>query len=322
MKRMFFIMLSVVGILGSAGVAQKSLRPADNAALRYWMAFAQMNDAPISTDDAARMDAIVSGKAPWDEQKFGPLVEQNKDAIETLIRGSQLPYCEWGIEYDLGPDAPFAHLLKARALARLNRLYAERLASTGNYDAAIRATVAGIRFAQHMAQDASFFGALTARAAMVPPLTEAKDLAAGGHLSPSQLALLRAAVQALPEGGFNWESSARLEGWAIRTSMKTLAHSSDPKALYQAWFGDPAPEAFHVPSYKDLDDLDQTMAFYAKLLRMPPDSANGHLAALKVQISALDPVTQMAVPNPARMIAARAEVIKAQREAGEALAMP
>ena len=116
MKPIIAVIVCIFGILSSPAAAQKASRPADNAALRYWMAFAQMNDSPISGEDAALMDAIVNGNAPWDEQKFGPLVEQNKEAIETMIRGTRLPFCDWGIEYDLGPDAPIAYLPKARAL--------------------------------------------------------------------------------------------------------------------------------------------------------------------------------------------------------------
>jgi hypothetical protein len=319
-KQIVAVILCIVGILSIPAAAQNASRPADNAALRYWMAFAQMNDSPISTEDAARMEAIVNGKAAWDEQKFGPLVEQNKDAIETMIRGTRLPYCEWGIEYNLGPDAPIAHLPKARALARLNRLYAERLANAGDYDAAIRATIAGVRFAQHMTESASFFGALTAKAALVSQLEEVKQLASSGRLSSAQLATLRTVVQSLPEGGFRWQNAAFTEGWAIRRSMTTLSEAADPKALYQAWFGNPAPEGFRAPSYKDKDDLDFVMGkLYAKLLGMPPDVANAHLPALQKQIAALNPVIQIAIPNPARIIAARAEVINAQHSAAEAL---
>jgi hypothetical protein len=315
------IALCIITALSSPAAAQRASRPAYNAALRYWMAFAQMNDSPISAEDAARMDLIVNGKAPWDEQQFGPLVEQNKDAIETMIRGTSLPACDWGIEYDLGPDAPIAHLPKARALARLNRLYAERLASTGDYGGAIRATVAGIHFARHMAQNASFLGALTAKVGMVTQLEQVRQLAASGHLSSAQLAILRVATRTLPEGGFDWEHAARLEGGAIRRSMTTMSRASDPKALYQTWFGSPAPPDFRVPGDREIAELDRTMAFYGKLLGMPPATANTQLPALQKQIAALDAVAQMTVPNAARMIAARAEVINAQHEAGEALGM-
>lgn len=319
MKRIVVIVFCFAGLLCISATAEHSSRPADNAALRYWMAFAQMNDSPISTEDAARMDAIVSGKAPWDEPKFGPLVEENKDAIETMIRGTSLPYCEWGIEYDLGPDAPIAYLPKARALARLNGLYANRLASTGDYDSALRATTAGIRFARHLAENASFLGTLTAKAAPIPQLAQAQQMAASGRLSSAQLAGLRAAVKSLPEGAFDWAHAARLEGGAMRRALETLAHSTDPKALYREWFGDPVPPDFRVPADKELADDGVMMATYAGLLEMSPDAAQAQLPALRKQIASLNAVSQMAVPNPARMIAARAEVIDAQHRAAEAL---
>jgi len=69
MKRIV-IAFCIIAALSAFGAAQQRPRAADNAALRYWMAFAQMNDSPISTEGAARMDAIVNGKTPWDEQKF------------------------------------------------------------------------------------------------------------------------------------------------------------------------------------------------------------------------------------------------------------
>jgi hypothetical protein len=319
MKRILTIVFCVAASLCTSATAQHSSRPADNAALRYWMAFAQMNDSPISAEDAARIDAIISGKSPWDEQKFAPLVEQNKDAIETMIRGTRLSYCEWSIEYDLGPDAPIAYLPKARALARLNGLYANRLASTGDYDAAVRATTAGIRFARHLAENASFLGALTAKAALIPQLEQAQQIAASGRVSSAQLAKLRGAVKSLPEGAFDWAHAARLEGEGMRHALVTLAHSADPKVVYREWFGNPVPADFRAPGDKELADDDSMMATYAKLLEMPPDAAQAQLPALRKQIASLDPVSQMAVPNPARMIAARAEVIDAQHRAAEAL---
>jgi hypothetical protein len=316
MKRTMVFILCVVGMISSSATAQK---PSDNAALRYWMAFAQMNDSPISSEDATHMEAIVNGTAPWDEQKFGPLVEKNKEAIETMIRGTNLRYCEWGIEYDLGPDAPIAHLLKARVLARLNRLYAKHLASSGDYDGAIRATIAGLRFAQHMAENASFFGALMATAGLKPQLREVKELAWSGSLSPAQLAALRNATKTLSDGGVSWPSAARMEGGAMHQAMIALSHAPDPKAVFEKWFSRPAPANLRVPDQKDVADLDRTMTLYEKLLGMPPEAANAELPALEQQIAALNPVAQMAMPSPARIIAAREEVINLQHETASAL---
>jgi hypothetical protein len=322
MRRLSLLLIAgTFALTSSVANAREACRAAaDNAALRYWMAFAQMNDSPISKEETAKLDAVLAGNSPWDEQQFGALIEQNKEALDTMIRGTRLPYCDWGIEADLGPDAPVAHLPKARALARLNVLYAERLASTGDYDSAVQTISAGIRFAQHLAQNASFFGALTAKTALTAHLQEVKRLADSGRLSSTQLASLRGTLKRLPLAGFDWPNAARLEGSGMGTALESLSRSSDPRALYQTWFGAPVPADFRVPAAKDISELDRAIALYAKLLEMPPDAARVHVPNLQKQIASLDPVSQMLVPNPARMVAARAELISAQQQAEDALA--
>lgn len=317
MKRNLAILVVVVAGFSGLFFAQDH-KPANNAALRYWMAFAQMNDSQISPDDTERIDTIVSGKAPWDEARFGALVERNKVAIETMIRGTHLSYCEWGIEYSLGPDAPVAYLPKARAMARLDRLYAERLAASGDYDGAIRATVAGLRFSQHMAQNASFFGAMTAKVAMMTQLEEVQQLAESEHLSPTQLQNLRTATAALPEGGFDWQISAKLEATAMSDAMRAISRATDPQGLYRRWLGDP-PADFHAPSESEIRALDGTMVTYEKLLGMSPEAANSNLPALQRQISHLDSGSQALIPSPARILAARRQLIDSQNEAAKAL---
>jgi hypothetical protein len=321
MRRLTLLLIAgTIALTISAVNAREACQAADNAALRYWMAFAQMNDSPLSREEAAKLDTVLSGASPWDEQQFGALVEQNKEALDTMIRGSHLPYCNWSIEAGLGPDAPVAHLPKARALARLNVLYAKHLASTGDYDSAVQTLSAGIRFAQHLAQNASFFGALTAKTALTTHLQEVKQLAESGRLSSPQLAGLRSTLKALPLGGFDWPNAARLEGGAMRTAMESMSRSSDPRSLYQTWFGTPSPADFRVPTAQDISELDRVTALYAKLLEMPPDAAKAQVPILRKQIASLDPVSQMSVPNPVGMVAARAELIAAQRQAEDALA--
>ena len=319
MRRLTLLLIAgTFACITLAADAQEVHSAADNAALRYWMAFAQMKDYPISREEAAKLDAVLAG-GPWDEQQFGALIEQNKEALDTMIRGTRLPYCDWGIETDLGPDAPVAHLPKARALARLNVLYAKRLASMGDLDSAVQTLSAGIRFAQHLAQNVSFLGALTAKAALSTHLQEVKQLAETEHLSSIQLTRLRSTIKTLPVGGFDWPEAARLEGSAMRTALESISRSSDPRSLYKTWFGAAAPRDFHLPAVNDTSELNRVMTLYVKLLELPPDAAKSQVAILQKQIAGLDPTSQMMMPNPARMITARAELIAAQRQAEHAL---
>ena len=317
MRRLLILLFCLVStIQASTGAKQ----PSQNAALRYWMAFALMNDSTLSKEETAKLEAVVTGSSPWDEAQFGALVDQNNEALRTMIRGSHLSYCDWGIEYSLGPDAPVAYLPKARTLARLNVLYARRLASQGNYDAATEALTAGIRFAQHLSQNASFFGALMAKTAFGIHLAAIKQLADGGHFSRSNIVALQNSVRALPNDGLDWGSAAKVEAGAIHQAMLTLSHSTSPESLYTAWFSRPAPRDFRAPDTKNIAALDGVMTTYAEVLTLPSSQAQSRLISLNQQIAKADPVGALMVPNPTRMLAARTELISAVQDTKTALA--
>ena len=318
MKRMVFPVLGWTLCLVAAVCAETAQKPADNAALRYWMAFAQMNNSQISPSDLLRMDAMINRGLPWDEEKFGSFVAQNRAAIETMIRGTSLPYCEWGVESNLGPEAPIEYVPKARTMARLNSLYGMRLEATGHEDGAVRAAIAGIRFAQHLSENASFIGTLIAQSALIPHLKFATQLSRHGHLSAENESVLRHAVRALPEGAFDWSAAARVEGVTLHSVFANLAHANNPKSTYEKWFGD-VTSNFHVPTQKELAALDHAWTDYANLLGLPPQEAQDQLPTLQKEIANLDPVLRVGMPDPAHMVAARAELIKAQHATAEAL---
>ena len=132
------------------------------------------------------------------------------------------------------------------------------------------------------------------------------------------LAALRQAVQALPDGGFDWPSAARAEGNALHSLLAKMS-GANAKSLYERWFG-AAPEAgFHPPSKTELDQLDRVIDSYARLLGMPPEQAEAQRPTLQKQIADLDQASRNGIPNPVRMLAARTEIVKAQRRIKEAL---
>jgi hypothetical protein len=318
MKKFLRIILCSITALSATSIADSTQKPADNAALRYWMAFAQMNDSQISHTDAMRMDAMINSGSAWEEKQFGPILEQNKAAIETMIRASRLSYCDWGLESELGPETPIEYVPKARALARLNNLYSVRLASTGDYHGAARSTIAGIRFAQHLAENGSFLSALTAKSALIPALIQAERIAASNRVHGDDLASVLQAVRALPEGGFDWSSATRAEGNALHSALATMT-GANARSLYEQWFGSAPDTAFHPPTKTEIDQVDRVMESYARLLGMLPQQAEAQLPALQKQIADLDPTSRRGIPDPARMLAARTEIVRAQRRVKEAL---
>jgi hypothetical protein len=101
--------------------------------------------------------------------------------------------------------------------------------------------------------------------------------------------------------------------------MSQMSRSSDARALYESWFGSAAPSDFRVPGPGEIAQLDRVMGSYEQLLRMQPEAAVAQLPSLQKQIAILDPVSQMGVPNPQRLVSARADLIRELRKAQAAL---
>src|SRR6266446_7947629 len=128
------IVLAASLLFGAAFTSAQAKRPIEthNAALRYWMAFAELQDPPTDRATAELLEKTAAGEAAWDEAKLGPILDKNETAIWRMQRATKLPECDWGLEYDLGPRASIAYVPKARVLARLNTLDGMRLAAKGD----------------------------------------------------------------------------------------------------------------------------------------------------------------------------------------------
>src|SRR5215471_19172708 len=143
----FIILCAAVPL--SPVVAQQNVPLSQNAALRYWEAFAEMQDSAITEQQAREFHAILDGTAPYSDLKYRDLAEKNKTAVETMARGTALPNCDWGVDYALGSDAPVEYVRKAMILGRLNVLYALHLLQNGDKDGALRALATNIHFSHN-----------------------------------------------------------------------------------------------------------------------------------------------------------------------------
>jgi hypothetical protein len=209
--KLFNTILSMILLaLLSAGsaLAQRNSPIAENAALRYWSAFSEIQDAGISDQQAKELNAILDGVAPYDDSKYKDLLEKNELALEIMARATSLPYCDWGLDYGLGHDLPVEYARKALVLGRLNVLYAFHLLKTGNKDGAVRALAAGLRFSHDVGNGGSLFATLIAKDLLV---THLKTIAGALHLeqlSATQRSQLQAAVARVADG-LDWSIAAK-----------------------------------------------------------------------------------------------------------------
>jgi hypothetical protein len=214
------------------GLAQQRSRLGDNAALRYWAAFAQMQDSTITNEQAKELNLILEGTAPYSDLKYRDLIEKNRPALETMIRGSSIPACDWGIDYGLGPSTPVDYVRRALELGRLNVLYSFHLLIGHDKDGAVQALAAGIRFSRDVANGGTLFATLAAKSLLVEHLRSMSFALHMDELSPAQKSILQKSVAQLGTGSLDWEGAVKRELAVLRApagttgGMKTL----DPKA--------------------------------------------------------------------------------------------
>jgi len=256
---------------------------AANAALRYWMAFAVMQDPPADTATTDLLTRVANGSAPWDEARLGPILDANSEALGIMGRASSLRSCDWGVELEQGPVAPIPHLAKARVLGRLNVLSGHRLAARGQTSDAVDRWLAGVRFSQHLAQGGTLISLFSAQSILLPTL----QALAGemSRLNPESRAKVDAAVRTLPETAFDWSDAMRREEsvLAVGVRMKMV-----PNVTAQ-----------------DLVALRTAVSQIADALRLPPDRARTALTNVKLG--------SLPFPSPLKVNEQR-EVIRAARQ--------
>lgn len=262
-------LLMVVVLLVSTVLAQQKPSLGENAALRYYAAFAQMQDYAISDAEAKKLNGILDGPIPYDDSQYKDLVEKNKPALGTLARGAALPKCDWGLDY-IGEDTPVDYARSALALGRLNVLYVFHLLIAGDKDGAVSAIKAGLRFSQDVANGGSLFATLAAKSLLVTHLRAITFVLHTEELSAAQRSALQKAVAQLGPDALDWTTAAKRDLEALRGR-----YSNDP----------PTSAA-----------LTRIISFYVAALNVP-----SKLPAVKEAIgSAPQPLADL-IPNPKRV---------------------
>ncbi len=303
-------------LCGTASSGQ-SVNPKEtrNAALRYWIAFADLQDLPVDKATQELLEKTASGETPWDESKLAPIIEKNEEAILGMQRATALPDCDWGLEYSRGSRTSIAPVVKARIMARLNALYGMRLAARGDTQQAVDSWLSGLRFSQDMAKGGSLIFSLLAKMAMISNLKALQK--ASGKLSAAQKAQAAAAVGALPETGFDWGNALVYEEASIEISIGEM--KKDPSGYFLEMLGRPAPAGFTAPNSVEAAAYEKWMASGQAALRKTPAQAGRELNTLQDSLKNLHPYFRETTPSLVSINTARAELEAIRRAALRAL---
>lgn len=208
------VLLAAALLIGPA-FAQRKESLGENAALRYWAAFSQLQDAAITDQQAKELNSALENLGAHDLSKYADLVQKNAPALEIMARGTSLSRCDWGLDYGLGENTPVDYARRALALGRLNVLYAIQLYHSGDPEHAIHALVAGLRFSRDVGNGGSFFATLVAKDLLVTHLMAVDAALRIGQLSAAQRSEIQAALAGLGNG-LDWAAAAKLDLDALR----------------------------------------------------------------------------------------------------------
>jgi hypothetical protein len=315
LKRKLLVAMCGVLLFGCAALAQiKPPVETRNAALRYWLAFADLQDPPSDRATAELLEKTAAGEAAWDEPKLGPILDKNEEAIQRMQRATKLPECDWGLEYELGPRASIAYVPRARVLARLNTLYGMRLAANGYTQQAVDTWLAGIRFSQHLAQGGSLIFSLIAKMGLVSNFHALEQAAQRGQLTATERTEVETVVHALPETGFDWSTALSYEADPLDITIKQMRQAQNPGEYFQGVTGNPAPAMFTIPTAADVAAFHKLMNEAALALSLPPDQAQERLKPLQEAVKTLHPFYRDYTPSFVRINQARAEIAAARQK--------
>jgi hypothetical protein len=315
-----FLITAWIVMAGLSGSGQVRL-PAEtrNAALRYWLAFAEIQDATADKATQDLLERTAAGVAPWDESRLGSILDRNLPAIQRMQRATNLPECDWGLEYD--HKGSIAHAPRARVLARLNTLEGIRLKAKGDLPGAVSAWVAGIRFSQHVAQGGSLVFTLVAQSTLLPNLRELAQAAESGGLRDADRRQIETVARALPESGFDWGNAMRTEEALLYAALDEVSRSSQPAAAYAALLG-VAPGSSSPPTPADRSAYNRLMLDIQQALRQPTTPANeAKLQGLarELEKGSIHAFFRQTTPDPMRVQQDRVAVVSARTRLLQAL---
>lgn len=261
--------------------AQRNVTLASNAALRYWAAFSVMQDSEISAQQAKKLNAVLDGRAPYDDSIYGSLVQKNELALKLMASGTAVPTCDWGLDYSLGENVPVEYARKGLVLGRLNVIYVFHLLVTGNKLGAIDALAAGLRFSHDIANGGSLFATLAAKDLLVSHLRAIEFALHTSGVSAGQRQRLQTVLSQLGPEVLDWQGATR----------------RDLEALRGRYAGNPQASAA----------LTQIIAAYASFLR-DPSKREGLQQAIKG-----------APPEVGNLIPSSKRVLQQKQELSDAL---
>lgn len=278
-----------------AGAEPRPMPP--NAALKYWQAVALLPED--AGDKVSRLFARPEGA------ETAAFVQDCRNSLACLRQGASTRPCDWGLDLEAGPEMLLPHLAKARLLARVTAIAAQREERAGDHSAGVGHVFDMLALARHAGTGGFLIGKLVEGAITSMALeTLASHLPA---LPPETLAGLSQRIEELPPATPLAEvmrAEGRVfGGWFRRKLLKSSVKERLDllKGLGENEGG--APEALKAAVSDEaqltqwLDELERLTAEAVAAFSKPPGEQQADLTQWEGKVKGGRPLSRLVMPG-------------------------
>ncbi|MGO8702822.1 MAG: hypothetical protein ACLQVA_03305 [Candidatus Brocadiia bacterium] len=291
MKRLVMIclLLAAAAMPVSIASAQTDWRGpkelADNAALKYWLAF-----GTLTTLTDADYNLIMNWHGSGPDPAAAHVVELCETSLRMFHEAVKCKWCNWGLVNE-GPGTEMPHLAKVRELARRACFRARYRAATGDGNGAVEDILAVFALSRHCNADSSPIAYLVRLAIQRLATNAAADTLE--RLNPEQLGKLAEGLDSLPQccslrDAFLDESENRFGWWAdhikrggIKAAEEFRRLDSAEDEAQKANSKEPITEEDVARYVHDLEVVQRCWALVADMAAMPPAEFTARSQALE-----------------------------------------
>lgn len=173
----------VFGLSAVAGepIAWETPPPPGNAALIYFRAFLVFTphwsvSSPADRDAREFAHDRLNDEGVYDDQVLAPWIASNHDTLDLLLQGAMVKECDFGVQFDQGPNALLPELPCARALGRLGGAAVAQSLLYGDNARAVELFEAVTALARGVGRHGTIVGSLNGAAIMQPLFLQAPAL--------------------------------------------------------------------------------------------------------------------------------------------------
>lgn len=289
-----------------AGPHPPELAGKQNAALVYYRAWDSI-DRAVFTDVNENYKNEPGAKL---SDKHLADLKNNQRFVESLMRGASLEDCDWGVNFDEGPNALLPHLPLLRASCRFLGADVRRCVQEGDINGAAKRIVAVVRMSTQERGDRCLISTLVAVAINNYAISLTRNTMTEKSLTPQAAHLVLAAFKGMPDDPFGFKTSLDMEKSMLEWTRKHFTGEHAGKEFSEQYLAPSnegrigAPSGVEQMNQQELSaELDRAEAFYDELDKLwGQPGKEKELAALEGRIEAGDfgTVAKVLAPSVAK----------------------